>query len=424
MNRLTNLFLASLLVALVLPDQASAQGVRLDRYSAPMTADDGLQVNRPIALGHQRYSASLSLDYANDPLVLRLDQGGSEDQVARLVDHQLVGQMRFAYGLFDRLVVGAGLDVVLAMKGEAYEPPSSGMRLDAADGAGMGDLRLSARYVPFGDRDSLGQVAVQAHLILPTAELGPSQNWRGESGVAFAPELLAEVRPSWVRVTANVGAVVRKDAQFLGTDLGDEVTFGLGVGVPLPFLPAPVELMAEVFGSTRMGDFFGGRSTPVESLFGARWTPAEAWRVSLGAGPGLQAGIGAPDVRALARVAYVKPAPSSTPTSAEPPGAEPVAEEPAPEPAPEPEPEPAPEPEPDADGDGVTDAEDACPASPGSATDDGCPGLSFGSEGGAGVPAGHGSDADDMVAGGRVEYPAACRVQDAWTSDGTGFAAD
>ncbi|HKU42542.1 MAG TPA: hypothetical protein VJR89_30500, partial [Polyangiales bacterium] len=105
--------LLSLVLALAaLPPRAAAESFRLDQYLAPALPDDGLQVERPIALDRAAASLLLTFDYADDPLVVELEQGIADTERAQLVHSQLQGGLRFAYGVHERLSVTAGVDFI------------------------------------------------------------------------------------------------------------------------------------------------------------------------------------------------------------------------------------------------------------------------------------------------------------------------
>ena len=123
--------------------------------------------------------------------------------------------------------------------------------------------------------------------------------------MAGGPEAVFEARPGPVRITANLGALVRQDARLFGTTVGDEVNFGLGAGVQLPGALRRFEAIAEMYGSTATADPFGDAVTPLEALLGGRWSPSERWRVSLAGGTGITRGIGSPDARAIASLGLV-----------------------------------------------------------------------------------------------------------------------
>jgi outer membrane protein OmpA-like peptidoglycan-associated protein len=109
----------------------------------------------------------------------------------------------------------------------------------------------------------------------------------------------------------------------------------------------------EFYGSTVVSSSdaaFKKLSTPVELIVGGHYTFANMFRAGLGVGPGLTRAFGTPQVRVLASLEYV---PAFVPPS------------------------PPPPPPSDRDGDGIIDAEDACPDVPGVRTNDpktnGCP---------------------------------------------------
>jgi outer membrane protein OmpA-like peptidoglycan-associated protein len=155
--------------------------------------------------------------------------------------------------------------------------------------------------------------------------------------------------------SARIGVLYRaRDEGLGGVPTGSELTFALTAGVRLAehFLIGP-----ELWGSTVISDgdaVFEQETTPLELLFGAHYKSPDVL-VSLGVGPGLTKGIGAPSVRVLGSVEWY----------------------PVPEAPPEPFVEPEPPPPPDRDGDGIVDAEDACADTPGVANEDdtkhGCP---------------------------------------------------
>lgn len=305
-NRLRPFRLGSALALGASLSASALAQVPLDRYSAPATPVDGLALSRPVALAPGQLTGLLALDFADDPLVLELERGLAQTETTRLVDHQLEAHARVAYGLFERLVLTAGIDAALVMVGERYDDPGTGSVLAPADGAGIGDARLGARYVLLGSAESSGALAVEAHAMFPLARGANSdQQLSGERGLAFAPRLAAELRPGAFRFTANTGVIVRRDTELLDTRLGDELTYGLGAGVQLPGLLSSVELLAEVYGSTAVSDPFAAQVSPLEALGGARYRPSERWLFSLAGGSGIQRGLGSPDVRALASVGFV-----------------------------------------------------------------------------------------------------------------------
>jgi outer membrane protein OmpA-like peptidoglycan-associated protein len=180
-------------------------------------------------------------------------------------------------------------------------------------------------------------------------------------------------------------------------------------------------------------------NTNAEVLLGARYRFLSFFEVGAGLGPGLTAGVGTPDFRAVAMMAYTpemkRPpldrdrdgVPDDTDACPDKPG-EPSADPkkngcPKALPPPPPPPKPAPsDKDKDKDKDGVTDAKDACPAVPGVAQDDpkknGCP---------RDTDADGISDADDAcpdVAGVKTSDPATNGCPGDTDSDGIADAKD
>lgn len=323
--------------------QANAQ-LRLDRYMAPPSPHDGLRVARPVGLDAGQVGGLLVLDYADDPLVMELERGLEATERTRLVNAQLEAHARFAYGVNERLLISGGIDFAVMMVGDSYRDAASGTTLAPADGAGLGDGHFGPRYVLLGTLDSPASLALAANISLPLARGANSdQSLSGEHGVTFHPELLGEVRAGSLRVTGNLGTLLRKDTTLLDTTLGDELTLGIGAGLRLPGRMEKLEVMAEVYGATGIADPLARNVTPVEALVGGRFHPSEQWQVSLGAGPGMGRGIGSPDLRAIASLGFVGAGES------------------------------------DLDGDLILDDVDACPTDmedrDGAGDDDGCPDL-------------------------------------------------
>lgn len=298
----TLLFALGLATLLAAPSTSMAQAFRLDRHVAPMTAEDGVRLGRPVSLEARQWGAMLSFDYAHDPLVLDLP-GNDEGSAGELVQHQLVGQARVAYGLVERLTLGAGMDVGLVMSGDSYDTPPGDVHLDPADGAAVGDLRIGARYVPWGDAESRWQVAAQVHVIVPTR----ASNLTGEAGLAIAPAVVGELRADGLRLTLELGALVRKDGRIAATDVGDEVRVGLGGAASLDSLAIPAELLVELHGASTVASFLGREGTALEVLGGVRWLPGSGLSVTAAGGAGLSAGVGTPDARAVLSAGYRVP---------------------------------------------------------------------------------------------------------------------
>lgn len=320
---------------------ARGQSFRLDRLSAAERPDDAFGVRRLGTFGHLRFGANAVVDYANDPLVIKRTRGGGE--LASVVDHALVLKVDLSLGLFERVIVLAGFDAPLVLKGPSAEPPAG---VAPADGAGFGDLSLGARLRLVGDAEDVFGLGIGAVLIVPTA--GNAQSYRGEDSVAVRPELIAELRTKPVRISANAGVLARKSVTIVDREVGSELLYGLALGVPLH---ARFELLGELRGGFDLARFGARTSSGVEWLVGGKANTRSGLYFGAAAGSGLTRGVGTPDARAVAQLGYLTPIEKKLAKQA------PVAE--------------------DRDHDTVPDARDACPDQPedvdGHADEDGCP---------------------------------------------------
>lgn len=345
-------------IALTLTSAVRADAFELNQFRPTPLTSDGFAVAGAQSPGHLGFNAALTLDYAKEPLVVEL---ATKDQYA-VVTHQLAMHLTLALGLGSRGTLFAGVPVNLVMNGD--DPPRGIVtRLPRPDGAGLGDAYLGARVRIAGDEHSRATFALQATLSAPLASVSSSQRYSGDDMVQFDPRALLDIHLGRTTLRANLGARIRQPEHVLGTVVSHALTYGLGL--QYAFERAPVRLLADLYGSSVFEDFFGGPTSPLEALFGAKYQHASGFHAALAAGPGITHGIGTPELRALATLGFARD------TRVEP--------QAKPAPAPEPAPEPTPEPLPDADGDGVLLPADACPDQPedrdGNADDDGCPDL-------------------------------------------------
>ncbi len=331
----------------------SAQSATLNRFSASETPEDDWHISRPTDLGHLRFGAQIHLDYANDPLVFEEEVGDSGSESARIVGHQFTGTVGLSLGIKDRLVIYAGLPIVLVQNGDDMPMTTTGVALDQADGAGLGDAYLGARVRLYGEADDAIALGLQFTATFPTA--GSGQLFRGDEFLSLHPELLVEVRPGGgSRLNLNVGARIRENArgQF-DRVFSDELTFGLGFAVPVwTDDEAPethLDIQAQIYGASGFDDFFGRESTALEALLGGKFFHQSGIVAGLAAGPGLTRGYGSPDIRVLGMIGY---------------RSVPEAEEGAAAPG-------------DRDGDGILDPDDECVDQPEDVDtyqdEDGCP---------------------------------------------------
>ncbi|AKF03542.1 Ig-like domain-containing protein [Sandaracinus amylolyticus] len=332
---------------------AQSQGFTLDPFRAAETPNDGFAVSGVRGLGHLDFGARLVLDYGLDPLVFEERLGDASTQTISVVEHQLVGNLALSLGLFDRVVVFAGLPATFVSEGQ-----DSALGL-TADGTTIGDPYLGVRVRLFGEANDVAALALQVAGSAPLSEVASEgQRFAGERGFVFLPRIALEVRPhERVRFAVNVGARLREPSRIVNLEVSHELTYGVGATVVA--LPGVLDLVAELYGSTGFETFFERESSPLEAIGGVRVHPVCGFNVGLAGGAGLTRGYGAAAFRGVLELSYAYEARCRE---------QPAAAEPL-----------APPPPSDTDHDGLLDDADQCPNEPEDADswqdEDGCPDL-------------------------------------------------
>lgn len=342
------LMMLTFAAAVVAPGGAHAQttepGFALNRFSPSVPGSDWFSAESLDLQGHGRFAIGLLGDYARKPLVI-YDPSGNE--VTAVVSDQLFVHVGGAVNLFNRLRLHTIVPVALVVEGD----PASfrGRNFATATGAAFGDIRVGADLRLVGRYRSPFTLAVGLHAHLPT---GSREAFTSDGQVRLVPLLAAAGDLGAFAYAARVGFNGRFQQRDFGDQpFGNELLFGAAAGVRFGD-EGQVLVGPELSGSTVVndGDPFRAATTPLELLFGAHATLARAWRLGVGAGPGLDRAIGTPAYRVLASLAWF-----------------PVHQQPV----------VAPPPAGDRDGDGIADADDACPDVAGPENEDpklhGCP---------------------------------------------------
>jgi outer membrane protein OmpA-like peptidoglycan-associated protein len=282
--------------------------------------------------------------------------------------------------LFDRALISLNVPIALVQAGDDPSDPASGLAASSPDSAQFGDVRLGARVRLLGPVGRGLQLSLAAHLWLPT---GASDSYVSDGAVRGSPFLIVggnEDRLSW---SAQAGMLFRPGKTLPGaseTPVGTSFTFGAALGYLLD-RERKLQVGPELYGQTvvvRGGSAFASKSTNAELILSGRYRLGD-FQAALGAGPGIGSGAGTPDYRLLAAFIY-SPEAQPTPTDRDGDGV-PDAQDACPDQAGiasnDPRTNGCPAPASDADADGVPDSQDACPKVAGQRTSDaktnGCP---------------------------------------------------
>jgi OOP family OmpA-OmpF porin len=332
-------FVAAEAAAQTVPER----GLALDRFSPAPMGDRLFGVPSPFVPGELAVHAGLVADYAHNPLVLARES--NDETIGAIVAHQLWLHANGTLALWNRLALNLDIPVALVQQGDGPSgtaPNGVGYAFASPSSAELGDLRIGLRIRLLGESVDPIQVAVGGYAWVPT---GASQSFVSDGAMRALPQaqlggLVAE-RIVW---SFAVGPEIRRGQRFANVEQGTSMLWQGGLGVLLG-----AEQEWQLSAETTVSALLGGpelRNTNAEVLAGGKWRPIDWLEIGAAIGPGLSAGIGTPDVRAVLSVGY---SPKQEP---------PVV---------------------DRDGDGIVDAEDACPEELGvrsaEPTKNGCPAI-------------------------------------------------
>jgi|HubBroStandDraft_1064217.scaffolds.fasta_scaffold14412_3 OmpA-OmpF porin, OOP family len=394
--------IATLAVLAFWPERASAQqkaeGFALDRFYQSAPGGGWFVMDTLDMHGGLGGVMSLTTEQAHDPLRVRTTNGS---QRLAVVSDEAIADFGFA-ATYGRWRLYLNLDMPLDVSGNsgtvgAYQftaPNSSqpftpsGVNPSTAPDT-FSDARVGLDVRLFGSSNSPLRIGASAQLLVPSPNTYQSEyltdgTFRAMGRVLFAGDI------GMYSYAAQLGVHVRPyDATPTpGSPEGSELLFGAAVGRRFSIGDRgaiALVLGPEVYGETAFRSFFGADATGVEGLFTGRVEgtadDGPQIRVKLGVGGGLDARFGAPEWRIAAAIELfdhstdsdgdgVFDAKDACPRT---PGVK--TKDPKTNGCP-----------PDRDGDGVSDSDDACPDAPGPKTIDlkttGCPGSANGTDNG------------------------------------------
>ncbi len=345
-------------------------GMSLDRYDPAARGSDWFELDSLDLRGSGRFAAGFTLDFADQPLVEYKPSGGSNtalvsDQLFAHVGASVVLWSRVRFDLNLPIALQQGGTSVTALGGENYAAPS---------GAALGDLRLGGDVRLFGQRGEAATGAIGLSAYLPTGSPGA---WTGDGSVAIGPHFLLAGEGDWWAYAWRLAFVYRSNQNPVdGIPTGSVLQGGVSVG--LKAADGKLLIGPEFYGATGVGSgqsLFDYDTTPAEIVLGIHYRIGQ-FVLGLAGGPGLTQAFGTPTFRGLFSFDWA-PLPvldrdhdgfaDNVDACPDTPG---VASD-------DPKLNGCPPPPPDRDNDGIPDAVDACPDTPGVASDDpkknGCP---------------------------------------------------
>lgn len=381
--------LVTLLAALALTTPALADNhIALPRFDPAQAGDSFFGVAAPPSdIQNLALRSRLTLDYANDPLVLR--SSSSDSLVEHVVKRQFIANLGVTVDFKKRF--SFSLDVPIAL---SQASGSLDYDLQRANGAHIGDFRVAARARVF-ELNKLARLSLAAFVFAPIGHSDSSSGvYMSDGHMRGRFDVIAHGDNGKYVWSFAVGPEFRASNDFFTVHQGTALAVAAGFGVR--FFDNRLQVGPEARGVFTLSES-SKYNRNIEALFGVRYYRPIGLTGGIGAGPGFSSGVGTPDYRIVATLGYAfsfdkpkaapEPLPVPAPVDSDNDGVDdehdackdvpgPVDNKGCPiEPPPAPVPAPAPVvvPPPDRDNDGVVDARDACVEVPGPAENDGCP---------------------------------------------------
>ena len=340
----------SVLLVLVAVTGARADVSRnVDLGSAPTTTatEPGLfDVDTPDIAAKGSWALSLTGQHESNPMVARWTDSAMVEHELALIEQRNAFVIGFGYAVTDKLELSARLPMYQQTSQDRMDGDPFGV--EGADGFSLGDVAVRAKaQLLEGTVGFAGALDVTA----PTAKDGqfagtdlPTAHVQGLLGIRSGRRL---------SLALNGGFLARQATQFLLLEQGSELTYGAAVGLRVL---DKVAIVGEASGALGVVGA-EGKVSPFELTLGLRVRASRAATVAVGGGSGLGKAVGVADLRGFLSLVIAPGGSKIEPVKIIVP--------------------PPPRDTRDNDGDGVVNADDACPDDPedqdGFKDDDGCP---------------------------------------------------
>ncbi|MFO0675119.1 MAG: OmpA family protein [Polyangiaceae bacterium] len=303
--RLVPVVIAAIVVASASPASAQetanpvqGRGFAVDRFVPSERGSDWFTNESLDLRGHGRPAVGLVSNFAFRPLVILAPDGTIHRSIVRELEIVNLGG---TVTVWDRLRVGLDLPIQLhafgtggVVRGVSYEAPKRSTSL--------GDLRLGADVRVHGTAGDPFTIAAGLRILFPTGDVA---SYASDGSVRVAPRLAVAGDVGGFTYAARVGLDVRGRSELVADSaIGTSLTFGAAAG--LRALDSALVLGPELSGSALVGgpSVSSASTTPIEALFGFHYALRNV-RFGVGAGAGLNQGLGNPVARILANVEWM-----------------------------------------------------------------------------------------------------------------------
>lgn len=306
----TSVLAVTAIFAICLPHWPLSEGLARAQTPALGSAGPAISLHAWDILGtavsrvpsHLSFSAGTWLALRGPSATLRGFEGEGEVDLAR---HRLTAHVVAALPLMER--VSIAVDVPMLLDSDGDDPREIAPSWSQAAGAGLGDLRISAKVVFVRPRTHGFGVGMTQDLTFPTAT---GDQALVEASVTWRTRLVLDFARTGYGVSLNVGYLVRQAAEELEPAVGDELQ--LAVAVQFPLLGDTLELLASNQTRTLVDHpFSGDRATENTTRAGLRLRPFSNLVITAAGGMGFGSLLGSAPWEAALQIAW-EPRPGRT----------------------------------------------------------------------------------------------------------------
>jgi OmpA-OmpF porin, OOP family len=215
-----------------------------------------------------------------------------------VVKSMYAAQLAVAYGIDDKLQVGANLPLVFSLTGDGLMAATGSPSPSGLSVTGTGDLIVEGKYRLY--RKGGLKLAGLAAVSLPTSIGSDDSQFLGDDLPTLRGRIAAQLERGRFSAGANAGFVLRKPRTIYDTTIGQQLTWGVGATARVTDRFA---LIGEAYGRTGLPSFSLDAS-PLEAIAGVRIYATSAIAVVAGGGAGLVRGVGSPESRFFLSLGY------------------------------------------------------------------------------------------------------------------------
>jgi OOP family OmpA-OmpF porin len=216
-----------------------------------------------------------------------------------VVESLAAAQVTAAYGITDKIHIGAKLPLIFSLNGDGLDPATGMAAMQGLSVTGLGDLLVEGK-IRLYKKNKL-RAAALGGVSLPTSFGSDGSQFIGDNlptaRVAFAVQADPNAKFS---IGANLGMLLRKPRTIYDSTIGPQFTWGVGAAARIT---DRFSIVGETYGRAGMPDF-SLDSSPLEVEGGLRVYVTNAVAVVVGGGAGLVKGIGSPEARFFLSLGY------------------------------------------------------------------------------------------------------------------------